>query len=70
MFIYQNKRRIYYEKRRKCCKYRRIKGDYHRLVEDPVDLPQSHTNNQVIEMEQKEKNEEKLDEKEVKIQGP
>jgi hypothetical protein len=53
-----------------CCKYRRIKGDYHRLVEDPVDLPQSQTNNQVIEMEQKEKNEEKLDEKEVKIQGP
>ncbi len=53
-----------------CCKYRRIKGDYHRLVEDPVDLPQSQNNNQVIEMEQKEKNEEKLDEKEVKIQGP
>ncbi len=56
-----------------CCKYRRIKGDYHRLVEDPIEQSQSHNNNEVIDVENKDKKEEEkeenIEEKEVKIQG-
>ena len=55
------------------CKYRKIKGDYHRLVEDPIEQSQTQSNNVVIEMENKNKNEEEkeiknIKEKEVKIE--
>ena len=55
------------------CKYRKIKGDYHRLVEDPIEQSQTQSNNIVIEMENKNKNEEEkeiknIKEKEVKIE--